>query len=229
MVDHDADPEATAAVRLRPGTDADAEAAAALHVTGIDEGFLARLGPVFLGRLYRRVARSPDSFLLVAEADGHVVGFLAGSLDVSALYRRFLRRDGLAAATGSIGPLLRAWPSALETLRHGRRDRSEPGVDAHAVADRGDAELLAMAVDRAWQGGGVGRRLVEGFLTEVVRRGAASADVVVGADNERARWVYGRAGFVPAAAFELHRGRPSLRLHWTPSAAPGDDGPGSAP
>ena len=52
---------------LRTGTAGDAAAAAALHAGQIGEGFLAILGPSFLHRLYRRVARTPGSFLLVVE------------------------------------------------------------------------------------------------------------------------------------------------------------------
>ena len=49
---------------LRTGTVADAAAAAALHAGQISEGFLSILGPRFLTKLYRRVARTPGSFLL---------------------------------------------------------------------------------------------------------------------------------------------------------------------
>ena len=48
----------------------DAAAAAALHAGQIGEGFLTFLGPRFLRRLYRRVARTPGSFLLVVEDEG---------------------------------------------------------------------------------------------------------------------------------------------------------------
>ncbi|HYA68358.1 MAG TPA: hypothetical protein VED63_06470, partial [Acidimicrobiales bacterium] len=63
-------------------------------------------------------------------------------------------------------------------------------------------------------------RLVNGFLTEVHRRGAGAAVVVVGAENRRAQAVYARAGFVAAEAFEFHPGQRSLRLRWEATAAP---------
>src|ERR1700724_84153 len=90
---------------LRTGTDGDAAAAAALHTGQISEGFLTVLGPRFLRRLYRRVARPPGCFLLVVEDDGTAVGFLAGSTDVSALYRSFVWRGGIAAGLSSGCPL----------------------------------------------------------------------------------------------------------------------------
>ena len=59
------------------------------------------------------------SFLLVAERGTTTVGFVAGATDVRALYKQFLLRDGVIASATSALQLLRAWPRALETLRHG--------------------------------------------------------------------------------------------------------------
>jgi len=194
-------------VVIRRGTAADAEAAARLHAGLIGDGFLASLGPRFLRHLYRCVARDPDSFLLMADVgDGPpatpppVAGFLAGAVDLRALYRRFVWRHGLAATAGSLPRLVAALPRVWETLRHG-------AGPAPAAAG---AELLAIAVDPAWRGRHVGALLVDGFLDELGRRGVAEAQVVVGADNTAAVALYGRAGFRPAATFELHRGTTSL-------------------
>ena len=189
-------------VVLRNGTDGDAAAAAALHAGQISEGFLAFLGPRFLRRLYRRVARTPSCFLLVVEDDGTVVGFLAGSTDVRALYRSFVLRDGAAAALACGGRLLGSWRRVIETLRHGARGTGS------------GAELLAIAVDPTAQGRGAGTLLVEGFLTEVGRRGQRAAFVVVAEDNETAVALYQRNGFRMVERFELHSGTQSLVMQW---------------
>jgi ribosomal protein S18 acetylase RimI-like enzyme len=203
------DEPADAPVVIRSGTAADADAAARLHAGLISDGFLAQLGPRFLGHLYRCVARGPDSFLLLADAGDAggrpgippLAGFLAGALDLKALYRRFAWRHGPAAALGSLPQLVGALPRVWETLRHGA------GAGASAG---GGAELLAIAVDPAWRGRHVGTLLVDGFLDEIGRRGVADAQVVVGAGNAAAVALYGRAGFRPAETFELHRGTTSL-------------------
>jgi ribosomal protein S18 acetylase RimI-like enzyme len=188
---------------LRTGTMNDAAAAAALHADQIGEGFLTILGPRFLLRLYRRVARTPGSFLLVVEGDATTVGFLAGSADVTALYRAFLWRDGAAAAAGSAWRLLRSWRRVWETLRHSTGGAGE------------GAELLAVAVDPLMQGRGAGTLLVQGFLTEVGRRGQDAAYVVVAAGNETAVALYRRAGFHPVERFQLHAGTDSLLMQRT--------------
>ena len=187
---------------LRTGTDGDAAAAAGLHAEQISEGFLTFLGPRFLRRLYRRVARTPGCFLLIVEDEGETVGFLAGSTDVPALYRSFVWRDGVAAALASGGRLLRSWRQVMETLRHGTGGTGE------------GAELLAVAVDPMARGRGAGTLLVEGFLTEVGRQRQHAAHVVVAADNESAVTLYRRTGFHSEQRFELHAGTESLLMQW---------------
>ncbi|MGO9344228.1 MAG: GNAT family N-acetyltransferase [Acidimicrobiales bacterium] len=202
----------SASVTVRTGTGADAAAAAHLHAGQISEGFLASLGPGFLTRLYRRVACSDGSFLLVADEHGDQVGFLAGTLDVGTLYRRFLLRDGAFAAIAAAPRLLRAWPRALETLRHGGRQTARGGASA---------ELLAIAVDPRRRGGRVGTLLVERFLGEIRLAGAGAAHVVVGASNRPAIALYERSGFEVAKTFELHPGTMSVLMRWTSDGASG--------
>jgi ribosomal protein S18 acetylase RimI-like enzyme len=201
------DSSTRSAMALRPGTEADAATAAALHSGQITEGFLTFLGPTFLRRLYRRIARSPESFLLIVDDDVTPVGFLAGSSDVSTLYRSFVWRDGPAAALACSGRLLRSWRRAWETFRHGATSAGQ------------GAELLAVAVDSAAQGRGGGSLLVEGFLADIARRGQSAAYVVVAADNETAVALYRRAGFRVAERFSLHAGTESLLMQWTASPA----------
>lgn len=215
-----ADVPAPAAFEVGPAAPPDASRAASLHAQGIGEGFLSALGPAFLSRLYLRIAREPGCFLLVARSrpDGaggpEVAGFVAGAAEVRRLYRSFLVHDGVRAALPVAGRLLRSLPRVAETLRH--------GTSADAGSGRG-TELLAIAVDPAWRGAGVGGALVAAFLDEVRARGGDAAHVVVAADNEAAVRLYRRAGFTEAGRFELHRGRASLLLQW--EAAAGGDRP----
>jgi ribosomal protein S18 acetylase RimI-like enzyme len=198
-------------VVIRHATDEDAVAVSALHAGQIAEGFLSVLGPSFLRRLYRRIARTPGSFLLVAESEGTVVGFIAGSADVARLYRTFLVRDGLVAGASAAKALLTGWRRALDTLGHASSKSAGVG--------RG-TELLAIAVDADRQRRGTGALLVDAFLGELGTRGATAAHVVVGADNAPAIALYGRAGFVTAERFELHAGTESLLMQWDRGESP---------
>jgi ribosomal protein S18 acetylase RimI-like enzyme len=175
------------------------------HRSQIPQGFLAALGPGFLRRLYRRIAKVPSSFLLVAEGGGSPVGFIAGSTDVAGLYRTFVLRDGVPAGLRAAVHLVKGWRRALETLRHGSSARSAVGQGA---------ELLAIAVDPSWQGRGAARLLLSSFLDELGTRGVDGAYVVVGADNARAVRLYDQAGFTVQDRFELHSGTTSLLMQW---------------
>jgi ribosomal protein S18 acetylase RimI-like enzyme len=189
---------------LRLGEPRDAAATASLHAQLIADGFLSSLGPGFLGRLYGRITRVEGSFLLIAEAGGSVIGFIAGSEALGALYRSFLWRDGIAASLSAPLQLVTTLPRVLETLRHGR---TEGGVEG--------GELLAIAVDPRWRHRHVGRQLVEGFLGELERRGARAARVVVGSGNAAAIALYRQAGFTPTRTFEMHRGTQSVLMETT--------------
>jgi ribosomal protein S18 acetylase RimI-like enzyme len=187
---------------LRTGTEDDADTAALLHAEQIGEGFLTFLGPAFLRRLYRRIARAPGSFLLIVEDGATTVGILAGSTDVAALYRAFLWHDGPTVALTCSGRLLRSWRRVIETLRHGTGSAGQ------------GAELLAIAVDPATRGRGAGTLLVEAFFSEIRRRGQNTAHVVVAAGNESAVNLYRRAGFAVVDRFELHAGTESYFMQW---------------
>jgi ribosomal protein S18 acetylase RimI-like enzyme len=213
------EPATGPAISVSPATDADAAIAAGLHVEQISEGFLSLLGTGFLQRLYRRIRVHPHSFLLMADAQGTPVGFIAGSTDVAGLYRSFLWRDGALAALQAAGPLARGWRRVFETLRHGASDRT--------ATARG-AELLSVAVDQGWRGQGAGRLLVAAFLAEAAARGSDAAHVVVGADNVGAVALYQQAGFVALERFELHPGTQSLLMQWGGTTPP-PSGSGAAP
>lgn len=189
---------------VRAGADADASAAARLHATAITEGFLSSLGPRFLTRLYRRMVRDPGSFLLVAEEDGAVIGHAAATENVSHLYRQFLVRDGLVAGIAAAPRLLSQFRSVLETLRY------PSGTD-----ELPSAELLAVAVESAHQGRGVGRALVTAVREELLRRDVHGARVVVAATNGPALRLYTSSGFRPSASIEVHARTPSQVLTWS--------------
>jgi ribosomal protein S18 acetylase RimI-like enzyme len=193
---------------IRPGTAQDATMAARLHASSITEGFLPRLGPRFLSRLYRCIAGDAQSFLLIADsADGQPAGMIAGTQDVQALYRRFVRRDGLIAAAVAAPRVLRNARSVLETWRYGRSH----GDDLPA------AELLAVAVADGARGHGLGRDLVTALNAEFARRGTAATRVVVGADNTAALHLYRSCGYRDVSSIEVHERVESKVLVWSPS------------
>ena len=190
---------------VRPATTADAPAMARLHAAEIGEGFLATLGPRFLGHLYRLVVRSPSSFAYVADDGAAVVGFAAGTENLRGLYRSFILYDGAAVMLASGPRIARSWRRVVETLRYPAREG----------ADLPPAELIAIAVGHGARGRGLGRDLVDAVTAEFARRGVTAARVVAGADNEAALGLYRACGFRTAATLHVHRGTASEVLTWS--------------
>lgn len=197
---------------MRVGVASDLDRVVALHALRIDEGFLPSLGRPFLRRLYRRVMRSRDAFVLVADRSpqngGPAFGFVAGAADLSALYRRFVVRDGVPAGIVSAPRLAKSIPRALETLRY-----------PDATGDLPPAEILAVAVDELVSGEGIGAALMAAATKRFRMMGVTRAKVVTAAGNEAALRMYQKAGFVPHSRIEVHAGAESEVLVWNSSSA----------
>jgi ribosomal protein S18 acetylase RimI-like enzyme len=190
-------------VVIRLATPADAPEIAALHADRIAEGFLPTLGAPFLERLYRRVTSSQDAFAYVAGDDGRTDGFVACALDVRALYRAFLLRDGARAGIVAAPQLLRSWRRVVETLRY-----------PSAAADLPRAEVLSVAVTAAASGRGIGRSLVAAATAHLREREVVAAKVVTGAANDAAMAMYEHCGFAVEERIEVHGGVASVVLVW---------------
>jgi ribosomal protein S18 acetylase RimI-like enzyme len=188
---------------VRPGLPGDAATIAALHAQRIGEGFLVSLGPRFLTRLYRRIAVSPGSVLLVAEADSAVVGFVAATTGTRRLYIDFLRHDAVPAGLAALPALLRSPKRVWETLRYGAGDDELPA-----------AEVLSIAVAEEAAGQGVGGALLAAALDGLTRHGAVEAQVVTAAGNAAALAMYERAGFRRRGRTEVHAGVAQEVLVW---------------
>ncbi len=191
-------------VTLRAARTSDLRAIADLHATRIDEGFLTSLGTPFLRRLYARVLRSHDAFVVVDDHDGVTTGFAAGVADLGALYRRFIVHDGLRAGLQAAPRLLKNLPRVVETLRYPTMTGGLP-----------EAEVLAVAVAADRSGHGVGQALVRKAIDEFVNHGIRTAKVMTTADNLAALAMYRACGFVAADGLEVHAGRSSEVLVWT--------------
>jgi ribosomal protein S18 acetylase RimI-like enzyme len=189
---------------LRSATPVDAISIARLHLDMIDTGFLSSLGVGFLRLLYRSLIESNHGTVTVAEADGVIVAFIAGTDDTGAFYKQFLRAHFLEAMWRLLPSLVRprTWKRMWETIRYGGGEGS--------VA----AELLSMAVAPNAQGSGLGSRLVDTLLDQMKVRGVDQVKVVAGEGNQAAISLYSRCGFEFSRRLEVHQGVPSVEMIW---------------
>lgn len=112
-------------------------------------------------------------------------------------------RDARALAAIHAASFNRGWSEhefeQLLTDRNVAADRAAAGrrhigfILSRRAAD--EAEILSVAVARAWRGRGVARRLLDLHLRRLAGLGQRAVFLEVDADNTAARRLYARAGF----------------------------------
>ncbi len=164
-------------------------------------GFLlSSLGRRFLGLLYAEAA-SMGEIALVACADGEVLGVAMGSARPGAFFGTLLRRRAAAFAWAAVPGILRRPAIAIRVARALRMPRD-------AAKPEGTATLMYLATAPAAQRLGVGKALVEAFLSEAARRGSRRVDLTTDkVDNERTNRFYTRLGFHVARVIVNREGR----------------------
>lgn len=188
--------EAAPDVRVRPASRADLAATAGLHRQRLPRGFFARLGPAFLGRYHASFAASPRAVLLVAEQDGRVAGFLAGTVHNAEHYRFVLRRQPVGLVTSAGAALVRDRDLACEFARtrlrryaravlRQARSRATGGsaTDDGAVFRGPVAVLTHVAVAEHAAGSGCGRALVGRFVAVAAAAGASEVRLITATDG----------------------------------------------
>jgi len=184
-------------MRTVPLTVEHARDVAALHIQGIDKGFISSLGIKFVTALYEAIARSATSFGYAAEDDGQVCGFVTFTTSLNRLYKSIIAERGWRFAVLLAGKMfsVRRIKRILETILYPAR------VNKKQLAD---AELLSIVIHP--------EKCKKGLATELVRKsfercrqlGLDKVKVLVGADNEPANRLYQRCGFLFVERIENH-------------------------
>ncbi|MFD1825295.1 MULTISPECIES: GNAT family N-acetyltransferase [Mumia] len=193
---------------VRHARSSDIERVVALHEASFPGFFLSLLGPTFLRELYRGLLALDEGILLVAEMpDGRVIGFLGGTDDRPAFYRRLLRRRGWRFALAAVPAVVRH-PSMARRVVRGR-ERAERGNDpGDAGVNQAPGSLMSLGVAPQAQGTGAGRELVRAFDRVVQSRGSAGYTLTTDAeDNDRVNAFYVGLGLVPASEHVTPEGR----------------------
>ena len=83
------------------------ESLISLHQAAFPDFFLTSLGPAFLRLLYDGFIMHPKGICLVAEEQGNVVGFAAGTINPDGFFSALLRRQAFRFAMAAVPGLLR--------------------------------------------------------------------------------------------------------------------------
>jgi ribosomal protein S18 acetylase RimI-like enzyme len=182
----------------------DADAVAWLHREGIVNGFLTRLGQPFLSSLYLAIAGDVRSVVYVAEnkSDGSVIGFIAGTVNISAMYKRIIRRNGFRFALLLFPIVIRPdflW-KMIQTLFYATKKKKAEELIHKEIS----SELLSIAVSDFYRGKNVGKNLVEKLEEYYCSNNIKEYKVVTSAADQTANAFYKKIGFELLRQFRHH-------------------------
>lgn len=170
---------------------------ALLHCSGIPTGFISSLGQEFVTALYEAIAEDKNSFGYVVVEDEKVLGFVAFTADLNALYKSVVLQRGLkfASMLAIKAFSLKTIKKVFETLFYPSRIKK---------MNLPSAELLSIVVADESQGKGLGLQLLQKGLAGCAKRGIDKVKVLVGVDNKPANELYQKCGFELVAQIENH-------------------------
>lgn len=171
---------------------------AALHIQGINTGFISSLGINFVTALYEAIAQSNSSFGFAAEdINGKVLGFVTFTTNLGNLYKSIITKKGWRFALLLVGRMfsVRRIKKVLETLFYPGRVKK---------MDLPSAELLSIVVSPEECHAGLATRLVQKGFEHCQNMGLDKVKVLVGADNRPANNLYSKCGFEFAGQIDNH-------------------------
>lgn len=191
---------ATPVAEVRPVRDDDLPVVARLHVAAFPESVLGQLGTEAVRRNYQWQLHGPhDVTALVAELDGQPVGFLFGgvfrgsTIGFVKSQKFFLAGRVLRHPKVLLGRL--GWDRISLGLRLLASRWSTPAPEVPEAVPRSSFGVLAIAVDPAAQGHGVGRALMHAAEDAARTRGFTGLHLSVHPSNGGAVEFYERLGW----------------------------------
>jgi ribosomal protein S18 acetylase RimI-like enzyme len=190
-------------IRVRHARTEDVDAIVGIHMRAFRGFFLTTLGRRFLVELYRGFLKSLDGRLLVAEADGGIAGFTAGTFAPDRFFRTLLVSRWLAFGWAAAGAVIQRPHAVLPRLLAAVRYRGEPPVRLTAAG-----LLSSIAVEPHLSGMGIGRMLLSAYCEEASRNGLRFVYLTTDRDdNESTNLFYLRHGFEAESQIRRRNGR----------------------
>lgn len=186
-------------VSVRPMIAPDLPSVARLHAKAFPRSRSTSIGQPFIRRMYRWFCSVPDGIAYVAERDGRVIGFAAGSSG-DGYGRRVFRYAvpqilwGLATRPQRLVQP-RTWFLWRSYLRGLRRPRTSINDAAPHVDPDPSAGLASIAVSFEGRGQGISDMLLQAFEAAARSHGCVAATLSVEPENAAARRLYERHGW----------------------------------
>lgn len=179
---------------IRPVLTSDSIVITKIHSKALAGDFLPSLGFKFLRTFYEGIVGKPGVYGFLFEEDGKIQGFVVGTRDSSNFFWQTLKSRFLQLALLLFIQIIRK-PSLIknvvETFLYPKKDA---GVRA---------ELVIIAVDRNYQGKGLGRQLVDALEEAFGKTGIKLYKLTVHA-NKKSVGFYEHLGYSRTAEFSLY-------------------------
>jgi ribosomal protein S18 acetylase RimI-like enzyme len=195
----------TAHIRLAHFEDLDA--IVDLHMRAFPGFFLTILGRRFLSEVYRGFLRHGDALVLIAELNGTVAGFAAGTLAPERFFRSLLFTRWFAFGWAAVGAAVRHPHAVIPRLLSGLYYRGErpPRLMRAAL-------LSSIAVEPNSSRSGIGAMLLTAYCEQARLRGLKHVYLTTDQHaNEGAIRFYARHGFNAESAIRRGKGRTMIR------------------
>jgi RimJ/RimL family protein N-acetyltransferase len=183
--------------RIRPLQQRDAERVAELHHAAMGNSLWAQLGRPFLATLYRAMVDSHRFLGFVYVEDGRVGGFIAGSLDTSAMYKEILGRRWMFIGPAAAWGILKR-PVVLRQLWQTFRYFSVSG------AEDVPAESLFCSFVPDLRGKRVSGHINKVLFDELLSRGESRVKITTEVSNEGANRQLRSWGFEDKGRFRFY-------------------------
>ena len=193
---------------IREATASDIGKIASIHIAAFPGFFLSRLGPRFLREVYSSLIDDETGSLIVADREGEILGFAAGTLDPEDFYKRLRKRKWPVL-------LLKALPGIVKSPAFViRKLWSAIGYSGDTPDNQpGGALLGSLGVSPNTQRQGAGDALVESFCKFAEARGKRYVYVITDKDtNTGVTSFYKKIGFTIDTIITKQNNRRMYRL-----------------
>ncbi len=172
---------------------------AKLHIQNIDKSFLSSLGIEFLTFLYQAIDESDHGILITKTQNNDLVGFVAGTTDIKAIYLSLFRRPLklMRVLLPNIIFPSRLW-KIIEIFIRSKEERKFIKLPK--------AELLSISVRNDYRRKGVAKNLYENLLVYFKTRKKNEFKILVGKKLIDAQRFYKEMGALKMGEIELHSG-----------------------
>ena len=147
------------------------------------------------------MVNSQNAFLIIAEDNNSIMGFVSGCTNFNKFYKEFIRKYSFKVSFILLRKIFSPdiIVKILETMKYSGQEKK----------DLPQAELLSIAVLSEFQGKGVSQQLLDGFLIEMKKRNIEKFKVIVGENLDRAIRFYEKNDFKFHSKSFVHKNMPS--------------------